>query len=93
MVGRHVLPSVDVSMSILLGSVFKYVSLPTTFSQSMSQLKENADIWHFDTVASPAELILHDHCIDAGDGLPIRCEAFLRQRDGMSPESSGDTAK
>ena len=53
-------------MTILLGSVFKYFSLPTTVFQSMSQLREKADIWHSDTVASPAELILHDHCIDAG---------------------------
>ena len=25
-----------------------------------------AGVWHSDTVASSAELILHDHCLDAG---------------------------
>ena len=55
----------------MFGSVFKSFSLPTTGSQSMSQLGEwylsvEAGVWHFDTVTSPAELILHDHSLDAG---------------------------
>ena len=55
-------------------------------------------------MASPAELILHYHCLDIGcigfsedagiGGLPTGCEAsFCGNVDGMSPGSSGDIGK
>ena len=58
-------------LRVVFGSVYKSFSLPTTGSQSTSQLGEyylsgEAGVWHSDTVASLAELILHDHCLDAG---------------------------
>ena len=49
----------------------------------MSQMGEKSGetgVWHSDTMASPAELILHDHCLDIGfsEDVDIGASVFLR---------------